>query len=164
MLLELAPILVKLGAPVLGSILRNEVGGAVGEAGAQVLDGLAGAFGVPATSEAVVEAVRADPEAASRVRALERERRAEWYAWLTVAASQRERLLAREDAREHWFSWAWRPAMSWVLLGLWIWNAVMNAVSGGTLAAVPWDQLLSFSGLWLAIYGGGHTLKTLLKR
>ena len=54
--------------------------------------------------------------------------------------------------------------MSWVLLGLWVWNAVMNAVSGGTLAAVPWDQLLSFSGLWLAIYGGGHTLKTVLKR
>ena len=45
MLLELAPLLVKLGAPVLGSILRNEVGGAVGEAGAQVLDGLAGANG-----------------------------------------------------------------------------------------------------------------------
>lgn len=164
MLSVLAPILVNLGAPILGSILRTNIGGAAGEASAQVVEALAKEFGSQPTPEAVAEAIKADSDAAAKVQAIENERRAEWAAYLTMATSQRNRMLEREDERESVFSWGWRPAMSWLLLFLWSWNGVVlpviNATAGSSIAPIPWEHLLGFAGLWLAIYGGGHTIKS----
>jgi len=166
MLSSLAPILVSLGAPILGSILRTNVGGPAGEASAKVIEALADAFGAQPTPEAVKNAIEADPNAASRVQAIERERSAEWLAYLTMATSERNLMLDREDERGSVFSWGWRPAMSWMLLFLWSWNGVIlpvvNATAGASIVPIPWEHLLGFAGLWLAIYGGGHTIKSVL--
>jgi hypothetical protein len=168
MLSVLAPILVSLGAPILGSILRTNIGGVAGEASAQVIDALAKAFGAQPTPEAVKAAIEADPNAAAKVQAIERERSAEWVAYLTMGTSQRNRMLDREDERGSVFSWGWRPAMSWMLLFLWSWNGVIlpvvNATAGASIVSIPWEHLLGFAGLWLAIYGGGHTIKSVLGR
>lgn len=168
MLSSLAPLLVSLGAPILGSILRTNVGGVAGEASAKVIEALADAFGAQPAPEAVKAAIEADPKAASTVQAIERERSAEWIAYLTMATSQRDQMLDREDARDSVFSWGWRPAMSWMLLFLWWWNGVIlpivNATAGASIASIPWEHLLGFAGLWLAIYGGGHTIKSVLGR
>ena len=43
--------------------------------------------------------IEADPNAAAKMHALERERSAEWVAYLTRATSQRDRMLDREDTR-----------------------------------------------------------------
>jgi hypothetical protein len=40
--------------------------------------------------------------------------------------------------------------------------AGINATAGTSIAAIPWEHLLGFAGLWLAIYGGGHTIKPVL--
>jgi hypothetical protein len=164
MLSSLAPILVSLGAPILGSILRTNVGGIAGEASAQVVEALAQAFGAQPTPEAVKAAIEADPKAATKVQAIERERSAEWVAYLTMATSQRDRMLDREDQRGSVFSWGWRPAR--LLLFLWSWNGVIlpvvNATAGASIVPIPWEHLLGFAGLWLAIYGGGHTIKSVL--
>jgi hypothetical protein len=89
-------------------------------------------------------------------------------AYLTMATSQRNRMLDREDERGSLFSWGWRPAMSWMLLFLWSWNGVIlpvvNATAGASSSWIPWEQLLGFAGLGLAIYGGGHTIKSVLGR
>ena len=168
MLSSLAPVLVSLGAPILGSILRTNVGGIAGEASAQVIEALAQAFGAQPTPEAVKAAIEADPKAAAKVQAIERERSAEWVAYLTVATAQRDHMLDREDQRGSVFSWGWRPAMSWMLLFLWSWNGVIlpvaNATAGTSIVPIPWEHLLGFAGLWLAIYGGGHTIKSVLGR
>ena len=88
--------------------------------------------------------------------------------YLTMATSQRDHMLDREDQRGSVFSWGWRPAMSWMLLFLWSWNGVIlpvaNATAGTSIVPIPWEHLLGFAGLWLAIYGGGHTIKSVLVR
>lgn len=159
----LAPMLIRLGAPVLGGILRESIGGTAGEAGAQVVEALGKAFGVEPEAGAIVSAIESDPTAQEKVVAVEAERSAEWIAYLTVATSQRSKMLEREEERA--FSRDWRPSMSWLLIAMWAWNAmllpVINAF-GANIAHVPWEQLLGFSGLWLAIYGGGHTIKSVL--
>ncbi len=90
------------------------------------------------------------------------------FAYLTMAAAQRDLMLDREDQRGSVFSWGWRPAMSWMLLFLWSWNGVIlpvvNATAGTSIVPIPWEHLLGFAGLWLAIYGGGHTIKSVLGR
>lgn len=113
-------------------------------------------------------AIEADPNAATKVQSIERERSPEWVAYLTLATSQRDHMLGREDQRGSVFSWGWRPAMSWMLLFLWSWNGVIlpvaNATAGTSIVPIPWEHLLGFAGLWLAIYGGGHTIKSVLGR
>lgn len=72
-------------------------------------------------------------------------------AYLTVATSQHDRMLDREDQRGSVFSWGWRPAMSWMLLFLWSWNGVIlpvaNATAGTSIVPIPWEHLLGFAGL-----------------
>lgn len=64
----LAGALFKLGAPMLGSIIGTAVGGppgaALGGVAGKAIEALGGALGVPATAEAVAEAVKADPASA----------------------------------------------------------------------------------------------------
>jgi hypothetical protein len=165
MITTLAPILIRLGAPILGTILRTELGGTAGEASAQVIEALGRAFGVEPKPNAIVSAIEADPEAQAKLIAVQNERSAEWLAYLTMATSQRNRMLEREEERP--FSRDWRPAMSWMLLVLWSWNSVVLPVFnafGANIVNIPWEHLLGFSGLWLAIYGGGHTIKSVLGR
>lgn len=60
------------------------------------------------------------------------------------------------------------PGMSWMLLLPSTWNGVIlpvvNATAGTSIVPIPWEHLLGFAGLWLAIYGGGHTIKSVLGR
>ena len=74
-------------------------------------------------------------------------------------------MLKREDERESCFSWAWRPAMSWLLILLWLWGGMLlplvNAAFHASITALSVADLVTFSGIWLAIYGGGHTVKDL---
>jgi len=80
MLSVLAPILINLGAPILGSILRDKLGGVAGDASARVVEALAEKFGAEPNEEAIADAIKADADAAAKVRAIEDERRPEWIA------------------------------------------------------------------------------------
>lgn len=157
---KLAGALVKVGAPILADVVKKNVGPGAGK----VVEKLGEALGVEPTAEAVTEAIERFPEASALpVREVEAAD-PEYWQFMARADDNRAALLEREDAREGFFSWGWRPAMCWLLIGLWAWNGMLlpvaNAALGAAIPSMPWEQLVAFSGLWLAIYGGGNTIKS----
>jgi hypothetical protein len=146
---------IALGAPTIGAALGGPVGARVGGVLASIL-------GVEATPQAVGDAVAANPGA---VQSAEAAPSADLVAWLSTHATMAASLAASETGRESFFAWGWRPAFSWLTAFLWAWNGVLRPVvvvlTGASLEAIPYDHLVGFSGLWLAIYGGGHTAKAI---
>lgn len=149
---------VALGAPIIGEALGGTVGANLGPV-------VAGILGVDPTPGAISEAIAANPGA---IIAIEAAPPTDITEWLLIHARTAAALAKTESEREAWFSWAWRPAMSWLLIILWAWGIlvlpIVNAIWRFGIPLVPYDQLLNFSAIWLAIYGGGHTLKAVLQR
>jgi hypothetical protein len=154
----LLPILAEIGAPILKKLLTDTLpDGLAKDLSGQVLDTIAGKLGVEPTPEAIKNCHDSNPDAvANAVKETEAE-------MSTLLVQGRDGMIAREDAKG-WFWNAWRPAMSWLLIWMWGWNTtllpLLNAAFRSTLPAVPYDTLISFCGIWLVIYGGGHTLKS----
>lgn len=142
------------------TILAGALGGPAGAVAATVGRGLADRMGVT-TPEEVAEAL-ATPGGRNEAVAYETASADELRA---LGLAQSELALA-ETRSESAFSSRWRPAMSWLLIVMWAWNAmilpVAVGITGAVVAAIPYDQLLAFSGLWLTIYGGGHTVKSIM--
>lgn len=152
---KLGDVLLKVGAPILADIVKKNVGAG------KVVEKVAEAIGTAPTAEAVTAAIEAAPEAiAPTVQAIEADD-PEYWQYLASADASRAELFRREDERESFFAWGWRPAMCWLLIFLWGWNGFLLPVANAALQAgiglMPWEQLVAFSGLWLAIYGGGNT-------
>jgi len=149
---------IALGAPTIGAALGGPVGAQIGGV-------LAAILGVDPTPEAVGGAIAEDPGSLTRVEAVPG---ADLTQWLLVHAQTAAALATSETARETWFSWGWRPALSWLLMVLWSWailiQPVLEALTHLGLPPVPLDSLLGFTGIWLTIYGGGHTLKAVMAR
>lgn len=149
---DLAGPLIRLGAPTIGGILGGPAGGAIGKTVGNVL---ADALGTPVDPDAVYREMQASPD---KVRIIE----AEHSENVKLAAQASQTALFEREDKRGWFHHAWRPSLSWLLISLWLWNALLlplvNAF-GSDVAPIPWEQLVAFSGLWLAIYGGGHTIK-----
>lgn len=148
---------VGLGAPTIGAALGGPVGAQVGAVLATVL-------GVEPTPEAIGAVVADDPDRITQAEASP----GSGLVPLLMAHAQMAALLAeREMARETWFSWAWRPALSWLVIFLIGWNAVflpmLNALTGMAVPGTPWDQISAIAGMWLSIYGIGHTVKDAVK-
>lgn len=166
-LATLAPILIKAGAPLLKRVLEDEVGGAAGKVGSVVVDTIGAALGVEPTPEAIVAKHEQDPAGVeAAIRDVEASR--DWIMYLAAATAARDRLLEREDKRETFFAWGWRPAMSWLVIFLFGWAMVLlpiaNAAFGANIAVPATDDILQFAGVWLVIYGGGHTAKQIWGR
>ena len=161
MLSVLIPILTAIGAPILKSLIADKVGGAAGDVAGVVVDTIAGKLGVEKTPEAIADAYTKDPGAVTAV--VQSVEATCGQEWLQQALAGRDKLLEREDSKG-WFSWAWRPAMSWLLIWLWLWNCfllpLVNAATHGNIQGLPYETLIAFTGVWLTIYGGGHTLKS----
>lgn len=157
---KLGGVLVKVGAPILADVVKRNVGPGAGK----VVEKLGEALGVPATPEAVTTAIELSPEASAPIVRDVEAADPDYWQFMARADDNRAALLEREDARESFFSWGWRPAMCWLLIFLWAWNGMLlpvaNAAIGAAIPSMPWEQLVAFSGLWLAIYGGGNTIKS----
>lgn len=149
---DLAGPLIRLGAPTIGGALGGPLGASIGKTVGNIF---ADALGTAETPEAVLAGIEANPSVVQRVEEHHSE------AVLLAAQANQAALFKREDTRGPFYN-AWRPALSWLLIFLWLWNAmlvhVVNAFGAGVVV-IPWDQLVALSGLWLAIYGGGHTAK-----
>ncbi|WP_336800640.1 3TM-type holin [Kaistia sp. MMO-174] len=158
---SIAGPLARAGATTLGTIiggpLGNAVGGVVGRAAAEVL-------GVEPTPEAVADQIARDPDdAAARLNELETARADEWAALQAEGLKLMQQLAAQESS-EGWLSWGWRPALSWLIAAIILqtfiiapWMQALFTVN----VAVPYDNVIGISAIWLTIYGGGHTAKAI---
>lgn len=160
----LVGVLLTAGAPILARLVEDRVGGLVGKAGGRVIEALASGLGVEPLEDVIAHRADLDPHEFELVaQSVQEEHKPEWLAYLTLATAERNEMLEREDARESWFSWAWRPALSWLLMLLIVNEAMTMPVLralGSNIEMVGWENIIAVSGIWLVIYGGGHTVKS----
>ena len=154
---------VKVGAPIVKSILEKHVGGAAGELGGVVIDAIANKAGVPAEELPSLPV----PQIEAAVSAVEAETPNLVAAW---TAQQREanRLMLAEMAKETPFGWLWRPAGMWLLLGCIAWYVVLVPLLNTLLLAMGARQgvslIVSFSEFvpvfvtFVGLYMGGNTV------
>jgi hypothetical protein len=152
----LVPILAQIGAPILKKLLEDKIGSGVADS---IVNTIAAKLGVDPTPEAIGAKYQADPVAtAEAVQQVEAEHADKW-----LATAARDSMIAREDTHETFFAWGWRPAMSWLVIFLFAWAMVVlplvNTAFKSSIPIPSMDSILQFSGIWLVIYGGGHTIK-----
>lgn len=144
-------------------VLATAIGGPAGPIVTTVGREIARRLGVNTPEEAGA-AIEADPAATDRLVQYQAEN-ADMLR--DLAASQHE-LTMVETRSENFLQWAWRPVMSWQLIIMWFWNSMLLpiavGITGTPIERIPYDDLLAFTGIWLTIYGGGHTLKSVLGR
>lgn len=142
-------------------VLAAAIGGPAGPIVTTVGREIARQAGVSTPAE-VADALDANQEALIRVEQYE----AENLDMLQDLAAAQHELAMVEVKSENWIQWAWRPVMSWQLILMWFWNSMVLPVAVGITGAqverIPYDQLLAYTGIWLTIYGGGNTLKTIM--
>lgn len=144
-------------------VLAGAIGGPAGPIVATIGREVARRVGV-STPEEVADALDANQDALIRVEQYEAEN---LDVLRDLAASQHE-LAMVETRSENFLQWAWRPMMSWQLIIMWFWNSMLLpiavGITGTPIERIPYDQLLAYTGIWLTIYGGGNTIKSVLGR
>lgn len=145
----------RVGAPLVRSVLERAVGKTGSELAGAVIDEVkrrAGAERLETLPQAEVDAA---------VAATEADMPAILAAWNDSQRLSLELQRAEMD-RGNWFAWAWRPAAMWLTLALWAFALLVQPLAnafGAGLSAPDLGMLMQFSGLYMALYMGGHTLK-----
>ena len=134
-------------APMLGGLLGGPAGAGVGRL-------IAGALGVEDDPAAVEAALRADSDAALKLRALENDMEK-----ARMAADTERQLIINETMRieaqqDHWFRSGWRPALGWMFtatLGALGFAMAWTVINDPTVVGDP-----EFSGMlvWLFVTMG----------
>lgn len=159
----LAAIALQAGMPIVESILNRRLGDAGGALASEVIRAVAGRAGVPV--ESVNELVETNPG-----RAIDALREVERAAPEMLAVYDRDQqlqmaALMAEQGEPSWMK-AWRPGWMYLLGFLWLWNLVLlhlvNAVMKWALPPLPTTDLLALTGMFLALYMGGHTVLRLM--
>ena len=150
----------QVGLPMLRKILEQNLGNAGGGLAADVIEAVAGRAGVaPGELDSmvanqpgvVIEAMR------------EVERMAPEMIALYASGLEYQMAVLEAEKGEPLWARAWRPGWMYLLGLFWLWNIVAlhvaNAIWKTALPAAPWDILMSLTGIFMALYMGGHTLK-----
>ncbi|QBF31516.1 hypothetical protein [Thalassococcus sp. S3] len=149
------------GAPLVKKVLANKLGGANAELVSSVVTEIAERSGViPAeldefarTHPQTVEAAIADVETMAP----------EMIALHTSELEHRMALMKLEMEKPGW-AWTWRPLWMFFLAFLWFWNVVAlhltNAILKWALPPMPTEVLLGLTALFMSLYMGGHTVKS----
>lgn len=150
---------VKVGAPIIGSILKNAIGGVGGDIAENVIKSIAERLGVepeeiPTVPEvdlgkAVAEVEGAAPDLLPL--------------WMKAIDGQFA-LLEAETKAGAWQS-GWRWGWMYLLGFFWFWRIiilpVINAAFGSRIEAVDLTIMLTLTSWFIAMYMGGHTIKEL---
>ena len=164
MSLILADMALKAGLPFVDKLLRRKLGDKDGQLVGQVVTAIAVRAGLrtdeletvaDTTPGRVIEAMRAiEASTPDMIAAYDRDLQLQLA---TLEAEQDEPVWMR----------AWRPAGMYLLGFLWLWNSVAlhvaNAIWKTALPPMPFTDLIQLSGLYMALYMGGHTVKDVVK-
>ena len=164
MSLILADMALKAGLPFVDKLLRRKLGDRDGQLVGQVVTAIAARAGLrpdeletvaDTTPGRVIEAMRAvEASTPDMIAAYDRDLQLQLA---TLEAEQDEPVWMR----------AWRPAGMYLLGFLWLWNSVLlhvaNAIWMTALPPMPFTDLIQLSGLYMALYMGGHTVKDVVK-
>lgn len=150
----------QVGLPILRKILEDKIGTAGGGLAADVVEAVAGRVGVaPAHLDAYAESSPGAVIEAMR----EVERMAPEMVTLYASGLEYQLAVLSAEQGEPLWARAWRPGWMYLLGLFWFWNIVIlhiaNAVWRIALPPAPWDVLMSLTGVFMALYMGGHTLK-----
>ncbi|RUS64887.1 hypothetical protein EGN72_02530 [Pseudorhodobacter sp. E13] len=150
----------QVGLPILRKILEDKLGGAGGSLAADVIEAVAGRVGVaPDDLDAVINSQPGVVIDAMR----EVERMAPEMVALYASGLEYQMAVLQAEKGEPLWARAWRPGWMYLLGLFWAWNIVVlhiaNAIWKIALPAAPWDILMSLTGIFMALYMGGHTLK-----
>ena len=150
-------------APMMGTLLGGPAGAAVGGM-------IASALGTSSTPDAVADALRANPEAALKLRQIESDERMKLRA-LSVEMAKAEmdaavksaadvnKSMQSEAASEHWPTYAWRPFIGFVFgFNLFVTSMTVSAVyiavmCGNVSAAAALGSLPAMVGALGAVNG-----------
>ncbi len=153
----------QVGLPMVEAILARRLGPANGQLATDVLGAVAKRAGV--APEGLDElAVSTPGKVVDAMREVERmtpEIVAAYEADLRLS-------LAAIEAEKGDPAWAraWRPGWMYLLGFLWLWNLVLlhvaNAIWKIALPPLPTTDLLALTGMFLALYMGGHTVLRLM--
>ncbi|WP_370269218.1 hypothetical protein [Nioella sp.] len=157
---SLTALALQIGVPLVGRVLSQRLGSGNARLITEVIDAVARRLGVsPAEAE-----VLAQTDEGRVIDAL-RETEADMPELIALHASalEAQTALLMAEQRGPWWGWAWRPAFMWLLAFLWLWNVVLlhiaNAVWRIALPPIDPGVLLSVTGIYAALYMGGHTVK-----
>lgn len=154
----------QIGAPLIRQVLSSRLGDRNAELATSVAEAVARRAGV-----GVGELERLAEENQPRMVDAVRETEAMMPEMIALYAQglERQNALLQSEQKGPWWGWAWRPFMMWLLAFLWLWNIVIlhvaNAIWRIALPPTDFTSLLSLTGLYMALYMGGHTLKDLVR-
>lgn len=155
----------QVGLPILRRILEDKLGGAGGSLAADVIDAVAARSGVtPDQLDAYAE--ESPGVVIDAMREVER-MAPELVALYASGLEYQMAVLAAEKGEPLWVR-AWRPGWMYLLGLFWLWNIVIlhiaNAIWKTALPVMPWDILMSLTGVFMALYMGGHTIKDIAQK
>ncbi|QEW21213.1 hypothetical protein LA6_003421 [Marinibacterium anthonyi] len=150
----------ELGAPLVVKVLSNKLGDTTGKIAGEVLRVIADSAGVgiedldheaqqhPEVVRAAI--MEAEPVVPELIRVYEQEAR-------------NQQLLIETEGKDPAWMRAWRPLGMYLIGFLWLWSVVglhaLNAIFKIALPPMDYSVLLQLSGLYMALYMGGHTVK-----
>ncbi|MCW1934105.1 hypothetical protein [Pararhodobacter zhoushanensis] len=156
----LTALALQIGVPIVGRILTRRLGAQNAQLATDVIGAVASRLGVSA-DEAEALAESDPPRVVDALRQVET--MAPEMVALHAAALEGQYALLMAEQRGPWWGWAWRPAFMWLLAGLWLWTVVLlhiaNAIWRIALPPIDPGVLLSVTGIYAALYMGGHTVK-----
>lgn len=162
--MSIASLAIQIGAPVVGKILTDQLGGHGGLA-IDVLQAVAKAAGVP-VEDLDALAVDNQPKAVDALREVERQS-PELVALYAAGLEYQTAMLQAEQTEPLWQR-AWRPAGMYLIGLLWLWTIVIvhvaNAIWKIALPPAPFDVLIQLTGIYAGLYMGGHTIKDLAEK
>lgn len=120
-------------APAIGSVLLGPVGAAAGSV-------LASIFGTEDKPDAVMHAIRNDPEAAVKLRKAELEYAVEMRRLAIVARTQQIEVNKAEAQSDNVFVSGWRPAVGWTCAAAFGWTFVLQPFAAFALAVSGADH------------------------
>lgn len=150
----------RVGAPILKGIITGATGPLVGTLAGTVIDAITEKVGGDITAVS-------DSDLDAAVAAAEAETPELIRAWTESQRLAQELQLAEMNKESFWV-WAWRPFWMWLLAFLWsyaiVFQPIISIFLPLSLSPIDTSVLMALTGAYLALYMGGHTVKSIWTR